>query len=1465
MCEQHNIVVREQEFADQATQRTIIDLIDVESGEFVDANMLDTMKEAELSELKELQSLAKKSGEYKYVCAVCGQPLRLDSRHYASRKYKSYFFSHYSNGDDCPLKTSSDAVDPVRSTIKWYSRFKESALHKDMCQKLMNILSIDERFSNVTSYPTINIYGEDVHWHKPDVATDFYGNQLVFETLMYNTFLSNIIDKNSFYRMAGSFLLWVFPHFSIDNQTMCEKDVYYTHRRNIFVFDSENYYRRDEDKDSSKPQKPIFAEKGYLYAQEESLKRGRLMLNCYWQIPVLEGNEVKIEWHHKLVGIEELTFDAIRKDTFFHNSDYDFKEVADPQKRELIENWERAKEDRWSKIFQGLKERKERYELAEGKKAARENEQNILIRILAGEVVPEPFKADDGRYGYKAEGVVVIKPQYGMVSHFREGIAIVGNRRNKRGVINLRNERVIDIIYDKVTWLNKEGTAIVACSSGSGNSWNLYNTHGDKIVEYDFKGFKRVGDNYIFVKYSRYDHEKYGILSSEGKVLLTPLYDKIAAKDDDKFVLQNGGRTKTIKLDPDTWKTNIVSELLPGVFVAEKLLFIGVVDSLGNIILPFEYSKIEKISDRYISIERLQGKYRYYGILNNNFEEVVPLNSEPITPLENGYIIQNGTLFDPSFTVILEGYNSIEQCPDGKYILCKRNKQGWYDYVSKYGLADETGKVLFPCIASNIIKGEDGNADFSVESLGNERKIKVFSGIYALFNNKDELLTGCEYSSMQQLPNGTLMVSYKGKSGILNSDGEEIVECKYSELNITENGDIKITTTNIDDFCSRSKRLDRYALSDANGKCLTDYIYNEIELLTEGVYIAPNRSDHLLIDKTGRIIFNPTDYCTFEMLGDNRIKFDDSECCGVLNKEGKILLPCEFSSIMLLPNGNMMVRKDDNHGILYGIYSNEGSVITDCVYREIITDENGNICPSYKNLNESFCSARLYDKYALADDSKALLTDFLYDTITVFDEYYFLVTLSNQKGMIDKEGQLALALVDYDIAGYLSKDRFVVRCSSGKGIVDSNGSIIIPPLFTDFTKLPNNTWKVESKHSYYSKSNFGLYGDDGNVIYECKYEEILTDSDGNVIPSFSGNDDFVFKARLLDKYALCSKEKKVLTDYLYDDIIYTGDEFLIVISDTQQGVIDYEGNTVLPLRGFKIVEVVDNTHFAIQEQYSHYSVVNEAGESLTKESYYDITVLENGTYIGKKYKTNTLANRCVYDYINNDGEVMFSTEKQIKLNYDGLPLVSVVMSIGRTVVKECSGKYAVGFEESLSFSDYIYDSVERLNDSMLIVGMGGSYGLINLEGVVILPIEYSPDFEKYSNGVVKFCKNKHYGLCDSSGKILAKANYTFIRENAPGFYKLFYIEGRERKSKYIDLRERFVVGKTYTGVVTGVQEYGVFVNVYGVGSGLLHIKQINKHGKDINSFSKGDEISVEVINIRKDGKVEFILQQQKQQ
>lgn len=1458
MEEQHNTIIKEQEYSDSATQRTIIDLIDVESGEFADANMLDTMTEAELTKLKELQSLAKKSGKYKYVCAVCGQPLRLDSRQFVSKRYKSYFFSHYSNGDDCPLKSTYDAIDPIRSTINWYSHFKESSLHKDMCQKLMEVLATDKRFSEISSYPTISIYGENVHWHKPDVAASFYGNQLVFETLMYNTFLSSVIDKDSFYRMANSFLIWLFPHFSIDNQKMCEKDIYYTHRRNIFVFDSEDYYRSSTEPDSTKPLKPEFIGNGYLYAQEESLKRGRLMLNCFWQTPVVSYNGIKIEWHHKLVSIEELTFNAIRKDVFFHDCDYDFKEVSDDHKRKLIEDWERAKEERWSQVFQGIKERKERYEQAQSRKIARENEQNVFSKVLAGEVTPEPFESG-GKYGFKVDNTVIIKPQYGKVSPFRNGFAIVINRRGKRGLINLRNERVIDIEYEVMSWIDKESQELLVY--GSKGSFYICNTKGKKIIDYTLRGLKKVNGNFIILRAS---DSRYGIMSLDGKVILEPLFDKIVPKDDNKYVLRYAGRTKTIPSSVGDIKTNIIEEILPGKFLAERLLFYGIVDNNGNSILPFEYSQIEKVSSQYILIEKTNSRYKEYGLMDISLNLVMPMGMNSISVLNNGKIIRKGTLYNPDLTMVLDGYEEIEQCPDGCYLLSKRVSLGWYKSVKRYGLADESGNILFPCIATNKIVNKKGNVDYHSEILKNGKSVKTCFGIFSLFDADGNLLSKKEYNSMKPLPNGHLLVEYNKKKGVVDENGNEIVECNYDLLDFNESGEISTSILPLDKYCQNQILLGKCALANIDSICLTDYVYDDIKPLVEGIYIATKQNGHLLLDKSGKTLFSTYGIYKFEPLGKYLILIGKDYLYGAINLDGLLVVPCEFSSLELQRNGNIKVTNDSYGYQLYGMYKPDGTIIAECKYQELHIDEDGNICPYYTPLDEDNYSVYLLDKCALASREKVLLTEYVYNSINVFDESLYLVTSEFKKGLIDKTGQTVLSLIDEDIVERLTEDRFLIqnKYRRNMGIVGADGSTIVPVFYNDIVKLPNNTWKV--KKSEYRNTKYGIFGYNGEVIHECIYHELETDVNGNVIPVFSGNDNTIFAARMFDKFALCNDERQILTDYLYDQINYAGDGFYIVQSSSKQGVIDILGQEVLPMVDYNIKTVVNRNHFIIQER-DHCGIVNKEGSVITNETYYDLSLLPNGFFIGQRYNTDMDGNS-IYDLINEDGDVVFSSNHRIKLDSNSEPIITTVLDLGDVSVKRCSGKYALCFGDRIQWTDFIYDSIEQQNETMFKVSKKEKYGLVDFKGRVILPTEYGEEFENYSLGVVKFCKqenkNKYYGLCDSAGKILAESANTFIRENSPGHFKLFYKEGDEQKTRFLQIKEdnKFVVGTIYSGIVTGIKDYGVFVNVNRFGSGLIHIKQLKKRGKDPLLFKKGDVVSIKVIKIKEDGKVEFSLQ-----
>lgn len=65
------------------------------------------------------------------------------------------------------------------------------------------------------------------------------------------------------------------------------------------------------------------------------------------------------------------------------------------------------------------------------------------------------------------------------------------------------------------------------------------------------------------------------------------------------------------------------------------------------------------------------------------------------------------------------------------------------------------------------------------------------------------------------------------------------------------------------------------------------------------------------------------------------------------------------------------------------------------------------------------------------------------------------------------------------------------------------------------------------------------------------------------------------------------------------------------------------------------------------------------------------------------------------------------------------------------------------------------------------------------------------------------------------------------------------------------------VGSKLQGKVTGITNFGAFVELEKGTTGLVHISEVaDNYVKDINDhLSVGDEIKVKVINVEKDGKI----------
>ena len=71
------------------------------------------------------------------------------------------------------------------------------------------------------------------------------------------------------------------------------------------------------------------------------------------------------------------------------------------------------------------------------------------------------------------------------------------------------------------------------------------------------------------------------------------------------------------------------------------------------------------------------------------------------------------------------------------------------------------------------------------------------------------------------------------------------------------------------------------------------------------------------------------------------------------------------------------------------------------------------------------------------------------------------------------------------------------------------------------------------------------------------------------------------------------------------------------------------------------------------------------------------------------------------------------------------------------------------------------------------------------------------------------------------------------------------------------------VGRVVEGVVTGITNFGAFIQLEKGKTGLVHISEVsNDYVKDINNYLKNqDKVKVKVLSIDKDGKISLSIKQ----
>ena len=279
------------------------------------------------------------------------------------------------------------------------------------------------------------------------------------------------------------------------------------------------------------------------------------------------------------------------------------------------------------------------------------------------------------------------------------------------------------------------------------------------------------------------------------------------------------------------------------------------------------------------------------------------------------------------------------------------------------------------------------------------------------------------------------------------------------------------------------------------------------------------------------------------------------------------------------------------------------------------------------------------------------------------------------KGIMEKEKE-------YNIAEVNKYNYFSLKENEKFGVIDNQGNIIIEPQYDD-VKIPNP-----------EKNVFICYEGQTTKVMNDKKEQIYTEYN-NITPLVLKNvstdlryEKSVLKYEEDGKYGLISLEGKKITNPIYEEIDtlqYKEGEFVIK-KDNKSGIMNMNG----------------------------YVIINPEYDNIKADAYYSTdTGYKNDGYI----VSNTTDEGYRYGYIDNEGNKILDTNYNdlYRINYEGETYLICAEN----------GKYGL-FNKDKNIIPNEYQAITYIEgDNLCLVQKGKKYGIITLEGSMILQVRYN--------------------------------------------------------------------------------------------------------------------------------------------
>mgnify|MGYP000049725803 FL=1 len=685
---------------------------------------------------------------------------------------------------------------------------------------------------------------------------------------------------------------------------------------------------------------------------------------------------------------------------------------------------------------------------------------------------------------------------------------------DKYGYSDLDQRLVVEALYDDAFFMNN-GIGIVK----KGQSWGAVDSIGNVIADfkYQFIEIERANDKtYLVVKANKF----YGLIDENGVEIIPCEYKDVAFWEED-FVGVNPSRC--VVFDKKYKKVATVEDLSITFNKEQRILY--------------------SYNEKEVTFYSNRGK-KFLKI--KNYTEIKPIGSDFV-------IVEK----EDAVTVVTSQGDIVEKSEKIDEVI---SDKGWLflKVKGKWSLLNNQGQHILESTYDEI-------------KIVNDQLIGGKIGRnYALFDYSGNKLTGFEFTRIDKYRSTAKYIkAYRGSDqdvlfadgtptgiknvfqvtektlnedqvifkeldwGVINFEGDTIISPVYDRVISTISGNYRVKDRNM------------YGLLSHKGDVLLETKYDEL-LEKDEYYLGIIDEEGFIFDLSGKLIsslqygWGPQIKVPF-----NLFAVTDSEKLGVVNSEGKVLVPIEYDKIDSL-SGLIIVSQDSNK------------------YAYRLSGE--------KVLKEPYFNFERTD---------------LWLKVTRRGPHF------DYFGLYNLEENLWFLEPDWKDIKLFNQDRYFTLKSKIDyyGIADTSYKLLVKPMYDELRPYNNNS------ELYLKVTNQGYYlmRIDGSLVYEDPFELVVTWSG-------SALGEFIFEVIRDDKFGLMDYQGEMILDVEFEEIASTprdDETYLRIGKDGKWGMINdkaeiiiqpiYKDISQLETGWFWVIENKDSKKYLIDPNGKAYS------------------------------------------------------------------------------------------------------------------------------------------------------------------------------------------------------------------------------------------------------------------------------------